>query len=325
MNEPSSPQLSVVVIAHNMRRQAMNTLYSLCADYQHHVSESRYEVIVVENDSADMLNPDEVAALGSNFHYLSRNETGVSPAAAINHALSLCRGQQIGLMIDGARMLTPGVIHAALGALSQNDGLVVVPAYYLTEAGRSEGDPDSILALESELLDRLHWKQDGYQLFTEACFSNGNRHGYMEPIMECTALFCDAWRLQAIGGADEAFDLPGGGALNLHLFRRLATQGDCTMYVLPGEGNFHQFHGGTSTTAGPERDALVRRFKEQLDSYWPGGFKGVSREPVLFGSVGRHALPFLTQSAESAKLRLDRFAERNKNPWPDERTDTATA
>src|SRR6478735_12819888 len=109
--------LSVIVIVYNMSRQAMNTLRSLALPYQKNVTVDDYEVVVVENQSANLLDPSAVAALGSQFRYFLRDEKGVSPSPAVNFAFSQCRGKQIGLIIDGARMVTPRVIeYALLGA-----------------------------------------------------------------------------------------------------------------------------------------------------------------------------------------------------------------
>lgn len=318
MMQTSQPALSVIVIVYDMPRQAMNTLYSLCDRYQRDVSAGDYEVRVVENNSGNILDPEEVRALGPNFHYQLREEPGVSPAPAINEALARCRADNVGLLIDGARMLTPRVIKYALQALRIPGAVVAVPGYYLSTRGRDEGEPAGILAHEEAMLAAMDWREDGYQLFRQACFSNGNRWGYMEPLMECNALFCARELLQAIGGADERFDLRGGGALNLHLYRQLATARSTELFMLAGEGNFHQFHGGTSTTAGAERDALVKTFKAQLDEYWPGGFKGVRREPALFGAVGATALPFLETSLNSTAGRHQRFAADGRDPWEDE-------
>jgi hypothetical protein len=224
----------------------------------------------------------------------------------------------VGLLIDGARMLTPRVIKYALQALLIPGAVVAVPGYYLTQQGKEEGQATSILAHERALLAEIDWQHNGYELFRHACFSNGNRSGYMEPLMECNALFCSREMLAGLGGADERFDLRGGGALNLHLYRQLATASGTELIMLAGEGNFHQFHGGTSTTAGAERDALVATFKQQLDEYWPGGFKGVRREPALFGAVDELALPFLQHSLESTAGRYGRFARDGRKPWEDE-------
>ena len=49
------PALSLVVIVYDMPMQAEKTLYSLTADYQQGVEASDYEVIVVENESANNL------------------------------------------------------------------------------------------------------------------------------------------------------------------------------------------------------------------------------------------------------------------------------
>lgn len=317
------PQLSIIVVVYDMPDQAMNTLYSLGSDYQRQVTAEQYEVLVVENASGNELDPVEVAALGNNFRYWLRQEEGVSPVPALNEALARCRGEYVGLLIDGARMLTPRVVHYTLRALAQPGAVVAVPGYYLTEEGRaetgsSERDAERIRDLERKLLQQLDWRREGYNLFRRACFSNGNRNGFLEPLMECNALFCARDRLLALGGVDAGFTLPGGGAINLHLYRQLATSPGSVLYLLPGEGNFHQFHAGTSTTAGAARDERVRTFKEQLDARWPGGFQAVRREPQLFGAVTPQALPYLRLSAESSALRAQRLAGAGRALWEDE-------
>lgn len=313
-----TPRLSIVVIVYDMPSQAMNTLYSLSPSYQQGVNERDYEIIVMENHSKHCLDPVAVAKLGNNFHYQLREEKGVSPAPAINAGLAECRGDAVGLLIDGARMLSPGVINRALQGLSVPDALVAVPGYFLTPEGNSENSADSILQHERELLRAVNWQKNGYKLFQQAVFSHGNARGYLNQMMECNALFCPKSWLQAIGGADEQFNLSGGGSLNLHLYRQLATRVQSRLITLLGEGNFHQFHGGTSTTAGEERDARVNAFNQQLNSLWPGGFKGITREPWLLGSLAEEALPYLEQSANNAAQRFGRLAKNQTDAWADE-------
>ena len=130
----STPKLSVIVIVYNMPRQAMNTLHSLSVPYQKNVTPDDYEVIVVENRSSNNLDAAAVAALGPQFHYFLREEPGVSPVPAVNFAFSQCRAAQIGLIIDGARMVSPRVIeYAMLGARISENALVMVPGYHLGE------------------------------------------------------------------------------------------------------------------------------------------------------------------------------------------------
>ena len=64
------PQLSVVVITHNMRREAPRTLQSLAPEYQREVDPAAYEVLVVDNGSSEPLGRAAVTAWGRNFSYL---------------------------------------------------------------------------------------------------------------------------------------------------------------------------------------------------------------------------------------------------------------
>lgn len=314
---------SVVVIVHNMPRQAMNTLRSLALPYQKNVCVDDYEVIVVENRSQNNLLAEEVAALGSQFRYFLREESGVSPVDAINFGVAQARGEQLGLIIDGARMVTPRVLeYAWLGHLMSDESLVMVPGYHLggrdqkfhLETGHSE-------ALEVAKLEELNWLENGYELFRWACWSSSNQRGYLQPMQECNALFCKKETFLAIGGADARFDQPGGGSINLYLYRRLGLIPGSVLYVLPGEGSFHQFHQGVTTTQ--QRDeqarlALLKSFDQRLEEVWGGPFKALTREPVLLGAVTHRAQVFLTQALELAERRFDRLTQNNKPFWEDD-------
>lgn len=324
--------LSIIVVLHNMPAQAWNTLQSLRPEYQFSSAggtngalANDYEVIVVENRSANMLSPDKVAQLPTNFHYHLRDETGVSPAAAVNFGLQQASGDVIGLLIDGARMLTPGILRLLQDVQRGYDNaLVTVPGYYLTAEGASADSGDvaakpasDASTIEQDYLRQLGWQQNGYALFQQAVFSNGNRHGYLRPFMESTTFFVNRWALEDIGGADESFQLAGGGALILDMYRRLALKSKLEYIVLPGEGNFHQYHGGVSTQKSAERDARVQQFKQQLDERWPNGFKAVTREPILLGKISEAAMPFLEQSCDLASDRAQSFQRRDMPIWPD--------
>ena len=113
-----TPLLSIIVIAYDMPRQAFNTLLSFAPDYQQDVDADDYEVVIVENRSARNMDAASIEKLPGNFRYFIREEKGVSPAAAINFAVGVAKGKYIGLLIDGARMVTPGVVRHALMALA---------------------------------------------------------------------------------------------------------------------------------------------------------------------------------------------------------------
>jgi hypothetical protein len=310
-------ELSIIVVVYRMRRQAWNTLYSLSTAYQRNVT-ANYEVIVVENHSDENLSPAAIASLPGSFRYFLREESGVSPVPAVNFALAQCRGNTMGLLIDGARMLSPRVIeHVQTLRRAFDHPLVVVPGYHL---GTEQHDAASATRADAEQseLEKLDWRTDGYRLFEHACFSPGNARGYFHPLMECNALFCTRESLEAIGGADPRFGLAGGGSINLHIYRSLGVQPRNQLVILPGEGNFHQYHGGVTTRAMEQRAATLEAFRDQLNGCWDGQYRALSREPLLFGSIGSSAQRFLQLSCEHGMARFARLAAEGKPAWPDD-------
>jgi glycosyltransferase involved in cell wall biosynthesis len=316
----ASPKVSIVLIAYRMSRQLENTLRSLMPDCQWGVTADDYEVIVMENSSDDPLSPEFVASLPANFRYQLRQESTATPVYAINEAFALCRGPLICLMIDGARMASPGIISTALMAYRMNsDAVVVVPGYHLghDEQHLLQSGAD-IDAQEQELLASVDWQADGYELFRISTFSGANRNGYLQPIMECNCLFASADNYAAIGHANEDFQLPGGGSINLHMYRSLGMLPHSELFVMPGEGSFHQYHGGVTTSSYAERDAEIEKHRIQLHSYWPGGFHSLRREPALLGRVPPQAQPFLEKSLQRSQHRYSRISSRGDVLWPDD-------
>lgn len=322
LNE-AKPLLSIIVIAYDMQRQALNTLISLSTDYQQDVSADDYEVIVVENRSRRNMDADAIAQLPGNFRYFLRDEPGVSPAPAINFGFSQARGRYIGLMIDGARMVSPGVVKYALMAFRMTpDAMVVVPGYQLGESDQqfhlSKGYSEET---EQQLLADIGWPNapgSGYRLFDIACWSEANPHGYFHPFMECNCLFVDAEVFRDIGQADERFDLGGGGSLNLFIYRKVAIHPRTQSVMLVGEGSFHQLHGGVTTSEVVDREAILAEHRQQLAHLLGEPFRSPTVEPILLGQVKSPALSYLQRSVERGMDRVMRFAHRNEDPFADQ-------
>src|SRR4030095_14436029 len=105
------PNLSVVVVCYEMAAQIRNTLQSLLPPSQRNISIGAYEIILVDNGSAKMLDEGtRKISPNLNYIYLSPGESSPSPAAAMNRGVALSRAPVLCLMIDGARLLTPGVL-----------------------------------------------------------------------------------------------------------------------------------------------------------------------------------------------------------------------
>jgi hypothetical protein len=321
LDGPTKPLLSIIVVAYEMSQQLANTLFTLSAGYQRGVSEKDYEVIVVENSSVDNFDESLLPALGNNFHFFRRLETSPTPVPAVNFAFDKCRGRAIGLMIDGARMVTPRVVQYVLMSqrISRNF-LTVVPGYHLGDQAQhlnvSHGYDE---AAEKKLLDSTNWRSDGYELFSVSDISGANPNGYLQPIMECNCMFAPAASFKKIGYADERFDLRGGGAINLHMFRSLGLLEGSEYFVIPGEGSFHQYHGGVTTSEYDGLDEEHQSHSEQLQSIWSGEFHSLRREPILLGAVTPRAQQYLQFSSERAMKRYKRMQARGERLWEDDR------
>lgn len=315
------PKLSIIVIAYKMSEQLERTLHTLRPKYQQGVRARDYEVVVVENSSDDCL-PERIRAqFAPNVRYFLREEDSQSPVPAINFAFEKARAAYIGLIVDGARMLSPGVVRTSLDAFSISpDALVAVPGYHLGQQEQHlHTDPQQALDEEKALLASTAWRQDGYQLFNVSTFSGANRRGYLQPIMECNCVLASAKNFERIGYADTSFTYPGGGSVNLHIYRSLGMLPATRLMVLPGEGSFHQYHSGVTTSSYEDRQAEIERHRVQLHAKWPEGFHSLRREPELLGEVSRPAMPFLQESLQRCQNRLARRAEDGLDPWPDDK------
>lgn len=308
-----NPRLSIIVIVYRMSRQAMNTLYSLSAQYQRNVCEADYEVLVMENLSDDALNATDVSALGNNFRYFPRHETSPSPVNAINEGFRAARAPFIGLIIDGARIVTPRVVEYALAvARTSKNPLIAVPTFNLGPYLHYQHiDFQYTEETEKQLLEQTHWKQNGYRLFDISNLGEANPRGLFQPFMESNCYFTSKENFAAIGYADERFQLPGGGTLNLHMFRSIGMLEQCkTYWITLGEGSFHQFHNGVTTTQTHDRENILKKFQTELENIWDGHFPALERGPILIGSSSSNTQSFLAYSSNRAQRRFNRLHKR---------------
>src|SRR4030095_493762 len=109
-----------------MAAQIKNTLRSLLPPYQRGVETSDYEIILIDNGSAKSLD-DETRTISPNLQYIyiSPNKSSPNPASAMNHAVARAGGRLLCLMIDGARLVTPGVLSWAMRLLELAPGAMV--------------------------------------------------------------------------------------------------------------------------------------------------------------------------------------------------------
>lgn len=305
-----------------MPTQGINTLLSLSPLMQKNIAADDYEIIAVENESSEMLPQEKISEIPGNIRYFPRKESGTSPAAAINFGLQKASGSHIGIMIDGARMLTPRIIeHALMAFRACPNALVCVPGYYIGPY-EHKSEKANLFSQEDEkkLLETIRWKENPYRLFDQCQLSSANAKGFFQPFMESNCFFTSIENIRRINGAEERFNLPGGGSINMYMLKKLGTLPECShIFVLPGEGTFHQQHGGVSTIPGEKRNSLVSEFSAQLKEIsGEKHFRSFSREPIMLGSTTSHAMKFMRFSSERAQIRFCRLNEKDNKFWPDD-------
>ncbi|MEY2518426.1 MAG: hypothetical protein QOF24_185 [Verrucomicrobiota bacterium] len=252
-----APKLSVVVVVYNIPREAARTLHSLSAQYQRYIRADDYEVIVVDNGSKPRFDPRILEHLSGNFRLIRIDPAPPSPARAVNRGLAEAKGDIIGVMIDGARIVTPGLLHFARHGTQLFDRAVVATlSWYLGfDLQRWAMRSGYNHAAEEALLAGIGWPNDGYRLFEVATPEESSLDGWLQPIAESNALFMSRASWDVLGDFDERFDAPGGGLVNHDVFRRALELPAAELVLLLGEGTFHQFHRGVATNASVERAA----------------------------------------------------------------------
>ncbi len=294
------PAVSIVVIVYRMPRQARNTLVSLSAAHQIGVDSDDYEIIVVENESDRVLGEQAALSVGDNVRYFRRDNEGSSPVPALLFGIEQARAEHLALVIDGARMVTPRVVHYALKsqAITQH-AVLSVPGYHLGELEQHH-NPRHDEQREAHLLDRIDWRTDGYRLFEVSVFFRGrHQQGYLLPMMESNCVFFSRRDYERIGGIDRRFDMPGGGMVNLDLYKRLLDLPETQLFVTPGEGTFHQYHGGVTTRSDTSREELLAAFREQYRLLRGENYAMPEKQARIIGAVPGWAIPTLTFSAAS--------------------------
>jgi cephalosporin hydroxylase len=290
-----SCDLSVVVVFYNMRREAERTLHSLSRAYQLGVENLDYEVIVVENGSSDdqRLGGDFVRGFGPEFRYLDLGAAAKpSPAHALNRGIAISRGESLALMIDGAHVLTPGVLHhGMLGLRTYAPAIVTTHQWYLGPQQQGEAiERGYDEEYEDLLFKRINWPAHGYRLF-EVGNCIGDRD-WFDGLWESNCLFTPRALLEQVGGFDETFSMPGGGYANLDLFERLGTTPGVTVVGILGEASFHQLHGGTTTNQPDigERHARLISYREHYEEIRKRPFRGPGKTRHFVGGVSGAAL-----------------------------------
>jgi hypothetical protein len=292
------PKLSVAVVCYEMAAQVKNTLQSLLPPYQRNISPEEYEIVLVDNGSAKMLD-EQTWKISPNLDYihLSPNESSPSPGPAMNRAVALSHAALLCLMIDGARLVTPGVLSWGMRLLKLSPrAMVEVRGWHLGP----KWQPESVMEgydseQESELLKSVRWLENGYRLWEIAAATPQTQSGFSARTAESNCIFMSRDLFFEIGGFDERSRAPGGGLVNLDFFSRAVAAADYVFTVL-GEGTFHQMHGGAAT--GLAKPSLQKKLQEwRAESEALGQVIAPDYEFILAGHMPPECANWLARSA----------------------------
>lgn len=281
----ASSGLSVIAVFFNMGREAERTLYTLTRSYQGLDGESGYEVMAIDNGSSRPLNSEFVESFGSDFHYHYVAADFPSPCATINRFVAEARYENVMVLIDGARMLSPGVARWTMMALDAFEHpfiytigmhLGLKPQNFLVSDGHGA-------AAEDQLLEEVDWRTDGYNLFKISCPGLSSKQGFFSELTESNCFTLRKLDFERIGRYQTRFRSAGGGLCNLEIFNRAHEAEWLQPVLLLGEASFHQLHGGVATNAPiaqhPWR-AMAKEYAEVVGEPWRNKF----RRPVYLGS-----------------------------------------
>lgn len=296
----TAPRLSVVVIGFDMARELPRTVQSLLPPYQRGIAPGEVEIIVVDNGSTQPVRRDAFSA-DAPVTVLRIDDAGVSPCRAINRGAALARADHIALMIDGARMVSPGMIRAALDAAALHPrAFVAALGFHLgpkvQQVSVTEGYSREI---EDGLLAEIGWPADGYRLFDICAPGESYAEGVLKPPPETTFFVMRRALFDELGGYDERFRQVGGGFASFDFFRRAVAAAGDGFTMLVGEGTFHQLHYGATTQAGGVRReaepgvSLGDLFGREYEAIVGEPFRRVERMPLLIGRVTHPAVPRL--------------------------------
>jgi hypothetical protein len=279
----ATPKISVVVVAYNMARELPRTLYTLQAPYQQQLHQDEIEIIVIDNGSKA---PVKLNTNGFNLRLLRVQNATHSPVAAVNLGLKAAKAPLVGVLIDGARMASPGLLHHALLASRLSPRAVIsTMAYHLGPDVQMKSVLDGYnQQVEDELLASIPWQENGYDLFKISVLAGSSGQGWFKPIAETNGLFMPKPLWDELGGYEERFQTPGGGLANLDTYLRASELPHSLLVNLVGEGTFHQVHGGVATNQ-QRPDASWKIFHDEYVQLRGKSFSRTTRQALLFGQT----------------------------------------
>lgn len=296
------PKISFVVGAFDMERELQRTVMSLNPPYQQGMGPDDVEILIADNGSPAPVAPEMFAQFPKPPRIFRYEGYGPSPAQAINETARQASAPVLGIVVDGARMASPGIAANGLMALSLSQSAIVTTLglHLGFEAQQVSIGKGYTKEVEDSLVRSIAWPEDGYALFDIASAGESGVAGAYSQLPESNLIILRSKTWAAAGGFDERYVSAGGGFMNHALLRKLRSMPDMVEVLLLGEGTFHQIHYGATTQPGGIRRALAGELTlgdlyEAERSAIEGEVsqaQALAREAVLFGRLRPNASRF---------------------------------
>ncbi len=277
--------LTIIVVFYNGEREARRTLYSLSTDYQRNISQEEYDVIVLDNGSQKPLDARMVKKFGTQFQYKYIDTKSPSPCGAITDALEQVKTPYVMCLIDGAHILSPGVLRHSLTAAAafSNPCVHTIPLHLGDQVQNDNMVNGYNQEVEDELLKTITWKENGYALFSISNIAV-SMNGFFGRLIESNCFLTKTKTLQEKGGFDKRFVSSGGGLVNLDIFKNMVEDSNVQPVVLIGEASFHQFHGGVSTNV-LRKEHPLPGYKEEYKTIRHKKYQRPDYKAFYFGHI----------------------------------------
>lgn len=248
----------------------------------------------MDSNSTEPLNREWVESLQPNFSYHYVESEWPTPCRAMNRGVELAKGDHVVCMIDGARMLSPGVLQK-FGLVSQlfKHACIKTIAMHLGPKLQNlsilEGYNQE---MEDELLNSIDWRSNGYTLFDISSLAESSARGFANPMSESNCFCINKNVLIEAGGYNEQFTSLGGGLVNHDTLNKLLQIETVVSVNLVGEASFHQIHGGVATNVSPDNHPRAIFLMEYLKIHGRE-FTPNEDRPFLFGDLPEQSRRYL--------------------------------
>jgi hypothetical protein len=248
--------LGIIVITYQMEREWPRTLYTLQPPYQ------------------------KPSGMTTRIYQVESEE--LTPGPIVNAVAAKIEEEYIAVMIDGARMVTPGILQWTRRALEMEPNPFVYTlgmhlGYEVQSKAMYKGYNQ---AREDAILSQHDWRTNGYLLWQLSCLAGSSTQGFWGGETEANYFACRRESFLEAGGYDERFRSPGGGFSNLELFSRLT--GAMQPVMLLGEMNTHQFHGGVSSNSWA---SMRKTYNAEYKKIFGKTFASWWKRPIYVGHV----------------------------------------